>query len=164
MKNRKRTARITACCILLSMLVCSACGSKEASSDNLEGNLSEMMDSIYQNAELEQEFRDSLEYYETYELTDDLEVSILGTDEITYKEGVVSMPMMSSIAYQCVLLRVEEDQVDTVKQSLKTNADLNKWVCVSAETILIESRADVIFFIMSDKDIAYALNSAFQNL
>ena len=69
--------------------------------------------------------------------------------------------MISPNAYQCVLLRVEEDSVDTVKQQLKDNADLNKWVCVSAETMLIESRGNVIFFIMSDNDTAYAMNDAF---
>lgn len=54
--------------------------------------------------------------------------------------------------------------MDTAKQALKSSADPNKWVCVSAETTLIESRGDVIFLIMCDKDIAYAMNSAFQNL
>lgn len=164
MKNWKKTALVTGVVILLAGLGCSACGSQESSKDNLDGSLSEIMASLYENAELDQDFRDSLDGFETYELTDELEVSILGTDEITYKEGVVSMPMMSSKAYQCVLLRVEADDVDTVKQALKENANPDKWVCVSAETTLIESRGDVIFFIMSDKDIAYAMNSAFQNL
>jgi len=164
MKNREKTVFLAGLFILLAGLVCSACGDKEAASDNLAGDLSEIMESLYQNADLEQDFRDSLDSYETYELTDELEVSVLGTDEITYKEGVVSMPLRTATAYQCVLLRVEEEDVDTVKQALKTNADPNKWVCVSAETTLIESRGDVIFFIMSDKDVAYALNSAFQNL
>lgn len=164
MKSRKKTVFVAGMVLLLAVLGCSACGAKESSSDNLEGNLSEIMASLYENAELDQGFRDSLDGYETYELTDELEVSILGTDEITYKEGVVSMPMMSSIAYQCVLLRVEEDDVETVKQALKSNANPDKWVCVSAETTLIESRGDVVFFIMCDKDTAYAMNSAFQNL
>lgn len=164
MKNKKATVLLTGLIILLAGLGCSACGTKESSTSNLEGDLSEIMASLYENAELEQDFRDSLDGYETYELTDEMEVSILGTDEITYKEGVVSMPLMSSIAYQCVLLRVEENDVDTVKQALKTNANPDKWVCVSAETTLIESRGDVIFFIMCDKDTAYAMNSAFQNL
>lgn len=164
MRNRKKTALMAGVLVILSGLLCSACGSGESSKDNLEGSLSEIMTSLYENAELDQGFRDSLDGYETYELTDELEVSVLGTDEITYKEAVVSMPMMSSIAYQCVLLRVEEEDVETVKQTLKTNANPDKWVCVSADTTLIESRGDVIFFIMCDKDTAYAMNSAFQNL
>ena len=93
-----------------------------------------------------------------------MEVSILGTDEIDYLEGIVSMPMNSSIAYQCVLLRVNEEDAATVKQQIKENADLAKWICVSAETMLIESRGNVIFFVMGEQNTVYALNSAFQNL
>ncbi len=95
-------------------------------------------------------------------MTEEIEVSLLGTDEIDYTEGAASIPMISPNVFQMVLLRVEEGNVDTVKQQLKDNADLNKWICVSAETMLIESRGNVIFFVMGDNDTAYALNSAFQ--
>lgn len=149
---------------LLTGLFCVACGGGGKSSDKLEGSLQDIMASLYANADLSQDFRDSLDGFTTADLTDDMETSVLGTDEITYKEGVVSMPMMSSVAYQCVLLRVDEADVEAAKQALQNNADVNKWVCVSAETMLIESRGDVIFFIMSGKEEAYALNSAFQNL
>ena len=164
MKRRMKKRLVVGVMIVLTGLVCCACGAQGASADNLEGSLSEIMASLYENADLDQDFRDVLDSYETYELTDEMKVSVLGTDEITYKEGVVSMPMMSSVAYQCVLLRVEAGDDDTVKQALKENANPDKWVCVSAETTLIESRGDVIFFIMCDKDTAYAMNSAFQNL
>ena len=148
--------------LIMTVLLCAACGTKKESTDQLTGSLSDIMEGIYENADLSDDFREGLEFFETFELTDDMEISILGTDEIDYKEGVVSMPMMSSVAYQCVLLRVEEDDVDTVKQQIKDNADLNKWVCISAETMLIESRGDVIFFVMGENDTAYALNAAFQ--
>lgn len=154
---------LIALCISLTML-CIACGKKENASDNLEGALTDIMASLYENAQLDEDFRAGLDSFETMELTDDLEISILGTDEITYTEGVVSMPMMSSIAYQCVLLRVDEADVEKAKQILKDNANPDKWVCVSAETTLIESRGNVIFFIMSGKNEAYALNEAFHKL
>lgn len=145
------------------LILCTACGLGGQTSDKPEGSLSDIMTGIYENADLSEDFREGLNNFETLELTDDFEMSVLGTDEISYTEGVVSMPMMSSVAYQCVLLRVPEDDVETVKQQIKDNADLNKWVCVSAETMLVESRGDVIFFVMGDNDVAYALNSAFQN-
>lgn len=160
----KRRMFFTGVMILLTGFFCIACGSNKESSDKLEGSLQDVMTSLYANADLPQDFRDTLDGYTTVELTDDLEISVLGTDEITYTEGVVSMPMMSSIAYQCVLLRVDEGDVETAKQALQSNADVDKWVCVSAETMLIESRGDVIFFIMAGKDEAYALSSAFQKL
>ncbi len=163
MKSGKKTVFLAGLLVLLAGL-CTACGDKKESSDNLEGSLSDIMASLYANAELDEGFRESLDSYETVEITDDLESYILGTDAITYTEGVVSMPMMSSMAYQCVLLRVDEADVESAKQLLKDNADPDKWVCVSAETTLIESRGNVIFFIMSGKDEAYAMNTAFQNL
>ena len=143
-------------------ILCTACGSGGNTSDNPEGSLINIMEGVYENADLSEDFREGLNNFETFELTEDFEVAVLGTDEISYTEGVVSMPMMSSVAYQCVLLRVPEDDVETAKQQIRDNADLNKWVCVSAETMLVESRGDVIFFVMGDNDVAYALNNAFQ--
>lgn len=148
--------------LIITVFLCTACGAGKESTDKLEGSLSDIMASLYENAELSEDFREGMGNLETLELTEDFEVMFLGTDEIDYTEGVVSAPMMSSIAYQCVLLRVSEDDVETVKQQIKDNTDLNKWVCVSAETMLIESRGDVIFFVMGDNDTAYALNAAFQ--
>lgn len=149
--------------LMIVSILCTACGSEGKTSDQLEGSLSDIMTGIYENADLSEDFREGLNNFETLELTEDFEMSVLGTDEVSYTEGVVSMPMMSSVAYQCVLLRVPEDDVETAKQQIKDNADLDKWVCVSAETMLVESRGDVIFFVMGDNDVAYALNSAFQN-
>lgn len=157
-----RKVKLSGILIAVSIL-CTACGSGGQTSDKLEGSLNDIMTGIYENADLSEDFKEGLANFETLELTDDFEVSVLGTDEISYIEGVVSMPMMSSIAYQCVLLRVEPDNVETVKQQIIDNADLNKWVCISAETVLVESRGDVIFFVMADNDTAYALNNAFQN-
>lgn len=160
----KKTKLLTGLLIILAGLLCTACGDNKESSDGPEGALTDIMASLYENAELDAEFREGLPYFQTVELTDELKSSILGTDEITYTEGIVSMPMMSSVAFQCVLLRVDEGDVETVKQALKDNADPDKWVCVSAETTLIESRGNLIFFIMCGKNEAYALNEAFQKL
>lgn len=147
--------------ICFTMLFFTACGNKEKGSNQLEGSLTDIMAGLYEQANLSEDFRAGMDSFETFELTEDLEESILGTDGIDYTEAVASIPMISPNAYQCVLLRVEENNVDTVKQQLKDNADLNKWVCVSAETMLIESRGNVIFFIMGDNDTAYAMNDAF---
>ena len=54
--------------------------------------------------------------------------------------------------------------MDKVKEMLKENADVNKWVCVSAETVLVENVGDVVLFIMSSQDAAYAISSSFQAL
>ena len=87
---------------------------------------------------------------------------ILGTTEIDYTDSVYSAPMMSSIAYQCVLLRVSEDQdIEAAKKLLEENADPAKWICVEAESVVVENVGDVILFIMADKDVADAAKEAF---
>ncbi len=149
--------------LVLTAFFCCACGKAEKeSSEQLEGSLGDIITGIYEKADLSEDFRAGMDSFEMFELTDETEVSILGTDEIDYTEATASIPMISPNAFQFVLLRVEEENVDTVKQQLKDNADLNKWICVSAETMLIESRGNVIFFAMGDNDTVYALNSAFQ--
>lgn len=148
---------------LISVIfLCCACGAAQEKESQLNGTLTDIIDGIYEKADLSEDFRAGMDSFETFELTEDTEVSLLGTDEIEYTEGAASIPMISPNAFQLVLLRVEEENVDTVKQQLKDYADLNKWICVSAETMLIESRGNVIFFVMGDQDTAYALNSAFQ--
>ena len=149
--------------LVLTAFFCCACGKAEKeSSEQLEGSLGDIITGIYEKADLSEDFRAGMDSFEMFELTDETEVSILGTNEIDYTEATASIPMISPNAFQFVLLRVEDDNVDTVKQQLKDNADLNKWICVSAETMLIESRGNVIFFAMGDNDTVYALNSAFQ--
>ncbi len=160
-----KRARMKICAALVVVLAAAclvtACGGQQEA--ELGDSLTDIMSGIYEKADLSDDFRQGLANFETIALTDDMEMSILGTDEIEYTEAIVSMPMMSSIAYQCVLLRVDADSVDAVKQKLQESANPDKWVCVSAETVLIESRGDVIFYVMAENDVAYALNTAFQN-
>ena len=100
--------------------------------------------------------------FENVEITEAEEEYILGTTEIDYTDSVYSAPMMSSIAYQCVLLRVSEDQdIEAAKKLLEENADPAKWICVEAESVVVENVGDVILFIMADKDVADAAKEAF---
>ncbi len=56
-----------------------------------------------------------------------------------------------------VLLRVSEDQdIEAAKKLLEENADPAKWICVEAESVVVENVGDVILFIMADKDVADA--------
>lgn len=166
MKKKNIFILITIVMILSCAAFCAACGtsSGNASEIHIEGELPDILTQIYENANLDAEFRESLQYYMTDTLTQENEQAILGTADASYIEGIYSVPMMSSIAYQCVLLRVEQDNVETVKTALRENADVNKWVCVSAETVLVENVGDLVLFIMSGEDVAYAVSESFQAL
>lgn len=143
------------------------CGKNEASGGDgktIEGDLQDVMAGIYEGVDLDAETKQAMQEYVCDTLTADNEQALLGVDGVPYTEGVYSVPKMSSIAYQCVLLRVNPEDVDKVKEMLKENADVNKWVCVSAETVLVENVGDVVLFIMSSQDAAYAVSASFQAL
>ncbi len=155
------------CLLMMAVLVfsCTACGSTgSGASASIEGELTDILAKLYEGADFDADMREAIQYYATMDITADNAVSILGTENISYEEGICSMPQMSSVAYQCVLLRVNPDEVDTIKQELQQNADVNKWVCISAEKVLVESKGDLILFVMSSEDVAYALSASFQAL
>ena len=160
--------RITAYIITIVTAVCmafmvTACGKSEtennAGGKTIEGDLQEIMAQIYAGVDLDAETKEAMQGFVT-----DNEQALLGVEGVSYTEGVYSVPMISSIAYQCVLLRVAPEDVENVKTMLKENADVNKWVCVSAETVLVENVGDVVLFIMSDQEAAYAVSASFQAL
>ena len=59
------------------------------------------------------------------------------------------------------MLRVNGDDIDNAKREIADNADPKKWVCVEAESVIVESNGDVILFVMADTDTAEALRDAF---
>ncbi|MDD6812422.1 MAG: hypothetical protein PUD93_11235 [Lachnospiraceae bacterium] len=162
--NRIKQAASVFLILALSFSLIS-CGKKEdGKSVTIEGELTDLMAEIYAGIDIDAETKEAMQGYISEEINAENEEYILGTTGIPYKEGICSVPMISSIAYQCVLLRVEPENVDTVKKTLQETADVNKWVCVSAETVLVESRGDLVLFAMCREDVAYALSSAFQSL
>ena len=87
---------------------------------------------------------------------------MIGTSEVAFTDSVYSAPMMSSIAYQCVVLRLEEGvDVDAAKETLLASADPVKWLCVEADSVYVENIGDVVLVIMADEPMATAIKDAF---
>ena len=62
-------------------------------------------------------------------------------------------PMMGSIAYCMSAVRVKEGaDVAAVAQTMKTNIDPRKWVCVEADDLQVVSYGDVVMLIMVASD------------
>ncbi len=139
------------------------CGStKQEETVTLDETCVEILDKVYENAELTQDFRDSLAYFEKTEIPLENAEYILGTTEIPYEDSVYSAPMMSSVAYQCIVLRVDDGMgVEEAKQLLEQHTDPAKWVCVEAESVVVENVGDVILYVMADNETAEALKTAF---
>ena len=146
------------------------CGKKAEGNTaaNLSGTCSEILEKVYKTAELDQDFKDALQYFDNTAIPsddDEMEAYMIGTNDVNYTDSVFSAPMMSSIAYQCVLLRLEDGQdVEAAKEALRNGADPRKWVCVEAESVQVENVGDVVMVIMADEAKANAMIAAFKAL
>lgn len=145
-----------------TFLLLTACGKADKKEAELAGSLSEIMDSLYKNADLPQDFRDSLANYSTGEIPAESAEYLIGTTDVAYEESYFSVPMMNVVPYQCILLRLPEDaDMDTAKQTLSDHADPRKWICVEAESVVVENVGDVVLFIMGESQITNAMREAF---
>lgn len=159
---RKRILAGILTCAMAVMLF-AGCGSGKATeSRNLEGSCEEILAKVYENAELTPDLREAMQYYQTMPIDESMEEYILGTTDVDYTDSVYSAPMMSSVAYQCVVIRLEADEnVEEAKQEILEHADPIKWVCVEAESVVVENVGDVILFIMADQATAEAVKTSF---
>lgn len=167
----KKIAALLAIAVMTVSLA--GCGSRnetenqqtEEASAKLTGTCAEILTQVYEQAELSDDFREAMEYYEMAEIPEDAKEYLLGTADVDYVDSVYSVPMMNAVAYQCILLRVSENQdVEEAKQILADSADPAKWVCVEAESVVVENVGDVILFLMCDSEKADAIKEAFMNL
>lgn len=153
---------ITLSIIAASLFLISCGKAKEEASSNLTAPLSEIMDSVYQNANLEQDFRDSIEGFVSEEIPAESAEYLIGTADVSYTESLFSAPMMNAVAYQCILLRLPEDaDVEAAKKTIADKADPRKWVCVEAESVIVENVGNVVLFVMADSKTTNALRDAF---
>lgn len=148
--------------LVTAAVLLTSCGKTDKKEAELVGPLSEVMDSLYENADLPQDFRDSLADFSTGEIPAESAEYLIGTTEVAYDESYFSVPMMNVIPYQCILLRLPEGaDVDAAKQTIADHADPRKWVCVEAESVIVENVGNVVMFIMGDSQITNAMQEAF---
>lgn len=84
-------------------------------------------------------------------------------DELEYL--VVSEPMMSSQAYSLVVAKVKSGvNANKVAETMKTNINTRKWICVTAEKLYATNSGDVVFLVMTRADLAEAVLNSFKTL
>lgn len=77
------------------------------------------------------------------------------------KEAVVSEPMIGSIPYSLVLVRVNNSaDAATVAESMKSGIDTRKWVCVEADDLGVAYKDDLVFLFMIGSDYSDVVTSA----
>lgn len=134
--------------MLGGLVLLSGCGSKE-----LDGSLEEIMNNLNEyvyegvaddqkpmlgNINVSTDMQDNIEYY-------------IGTRDIEYEEILASEPMMGSIAYSVVLVRMKEGaDIEKAKEAILENVDPRKWICVEVprEDVIVKNRGNVIALIM----------------
>jgi len=123
--------------------------------NTLEGSLESILESIYQNTDVDDESFQSFveEGLYTTEITQDRTGYFLGKDDIEFKEGIASEPVMSTSAYSLCLIRVNDGaDLEQIKNDIAENVDPMKWICVGVDpsNIIVDNIGDVVFLLMSD--------------
>lgn len=102
-----------------------------------------------------------------------MKIDVKNIDEVTSYTGltsndniesiVVSVPMMTAQAYSVAVVKVKDNaDVEKIKQEMLDNIDMRRWICVSAEQLYITNSGNVIFSVMTDKEIAKAVYDDFK--
>ena len=102
-----------------------------------------------------------------------MKINVKNIDEVTSYTGltsnddiesiVVSVPLITSQAYSVAVVKVKDTaDVEKIKQEMLDNIDMRRWICVSAEQLYITNSGNVIFSVMTDKDIAKAVYDDFK--
>lgn len=137
----------------------------EKQTADLNGSLQDILAVVYANADLDPGLREAMQYYMTEPINEDSEEYILGTTELEYEEAICSAPMMSSVAYQCVLVRMPEGaDIEAAKKLLVDSADPRKWICVEAEAVVAENVDNLILMIMTNQETVDAVTASFLGL
>ena len=110
-----------------------------------EMTLEEMIWASYANIELP--FTGEMEIDKT---DADAVAFYLGTNDVTFKRGVVSEAMISAIAHSVVVLELEDGaDAAAVAKTLKETAPVDKWVCVVPEKVGSAHRGNIVMMVMS---------------
>ena len=153
--------------ILLLLLVCvSTLSLTGCVEKNVEGELSDIMTKIYDGIAA-----DEMPMVENFNPLD-VEIQPLsyyiGDENIDYKEILVSEPVIGSIAYSVVLVRMEENaDIEEAKTAIEENIDPRKWTCVWVEKddVIVKSKGDLIILIMVENEtLREKIEEGFDNL
>ncbi len=162
----KRLTRMLLLCLTGLVFLC-GCGDREggkgdSAGNSLKGSCEEILNEVYENADFDQGFKDSMDSYVASPIDESTRGYVLGTDEVKYTDSVCSSPMVTATAYQCVILRLADgEDPEEAKEKLKEHADPRKWVCVEAESVILENIGDVVLYVMAEKGVAEAVRMSF---
>ena len=147
--------KFIALCLVLAMAATLFVGCAAKKSATLEGTPAEIIEKIYAQNPVE---------FAAMTLTpDDPDFGAMWdwnyytglADGSKVKESAASEPMIGSIAFSLVVLRVNKgEDTKAVAQEMKDNINTRKWMCVEANDLQVAGFGDVIMLIMVDENFA----------
>lgn len=162
---KKFVSVILALTMMLSLAACGSSGNAETTVETtealtgfipLEGTLEELLNKV-----IEQNPVEFMGGVMPVDLTDTSEDGLWAIKYYTgldnadqIKEAAVYEPMMGSIAFSMVMVRVNETGVvaQDVAEAMKAGIDQRKWICVEADDLLVAGYGDVVMLIMVASD------------
>ncbi len=79
-------------------------------------------------------------------------------------EGLAADALILSMPHSVVLVRVPEEEAESVAEAMKQNADPRKWICVEAEKVAVDRCGGTILLVMSSGETANAILTNFKAL
>lgn len=89
----------------------------------------------------------------------------LGVTRDRYAEGIAAEAAMSSVAHSVCLVRANSaEEAEQLAADIEAGADPRKWICVEAESKIVDWSGDVVILIMTGADNADKIHAAFTAL
>lgn len=159
--------KVLALSLAVIMLLCfAACGGNGAKIEAYEGELTAVVDALYEKQPVEFMVGPAMEI----DLTDAWAVkSYLGLGEVQenengeaapaadvgIKEAVFSESMIGAQAYSLVVARVSDaSKLEEIKKAMFEGIDTRKWICVEADQLRVVSCKDVVMLVMAGSEFA----------
>ena len=140
--------------ILLLLVVCTSVLSLTGcKGQNVEGTLDEIITKIY--ADIPSDEMPMVDNIDVLEMVPDNIEYYIGTTDIEYEEILASEPMMTSVAYSVVLVRMKDGaDIEAAKTKIAENVNPRKWVCVEVpeEDVIVKNKGDLIILIMVENE------------
>ena len=120
-------------------------------SASFEGTMEELVNKIIENRPVE--FMGAATVIDLTDTSEDgqwMVKSFTGLEDASViTEAAVYEPMMGSLAFSLVTVRVAPDgDAQAVAESMKAGIDPRKWICVEADDLLVAGRGDIVMLIM----------------
>ncbi len=144
--------------MVLALGVFAGCGAKT----ELEGTTTEILEKINEDAKVEL-------MVETKDIPTEQAEYFTGLTEEDFtasiESGSVSEAMIGSQPHSMVMLKVKDGvDAEAIAKNVFDNIDTRKWICVSAESLYVNTSGDYVFMVMSFVEIVDSIAPAFETL